>query len=313
MAVLGLGLAALGRPGYMTLGHAGDFPSTSVEAMRTRAFEVMDAAWAAGVRHFDAARSYGRAEDFLAAWLEARGHRDAFVSSKWGYRYTAGWSPRADVHEVKDHSLAHLEAQWPETRALLGERLGLYQVHSTTLESGVLADDAVLSRLARLRDDGLAIGLSVTGARQGDVVDAALAVSRGGRRVFDWVQATWNVLEPSAGPALARAKALGARVIVKEGLANGRLSPRGDLPGWKALAETRGVSPDALALAVALAQPFVDVVLSGAATVPQLASNLGALATSTAGLDVSDFALEPQRFWAERSRLAWTNQHRPLF
>ena len=29
--------------------------------------------WAAGVRCFDAARSYGRGEEFLAGWLAARG------------------------------------------------------------------------------------------------------------------------------------------------------------------------------------------------------------------------------------------------
>lgn len=299
MAVLGLGLAALGRPGYMTLGHASDFPSTTVDAMRARAFAVLDAAWAAGVRHFDAARSYGRAEEFLAAWLTARGHRDLFVSSKWGYRYTADWQPRAEVHEVKDHSLAHLEQQWPQSRALLGAALSLYQVHSATLESGVLSDRAVLEGLARLRrDEGVKLGLSVTGPRQPDVIDAALALG-----LFDAVQATWNVLEPSAGPALQRAKDRGLLVIIKEGLANGRLSARGDVAPWLELARARGVAPDALALGVVLAQPFADVVLSGAATVDQLASNLRARATP---LDVTAFALDPARFWKERATLTWT-------
>ena len=35
--------------------------------------EVLDAAYGAGVRYFDAARSYGRAEQFLGSWLRARG------------------------------------------------------------------------------------------------------------------------------------------------------------------------------------------------------------------------------------------------
>ena len=170
MAALGLGLAALGRPGYMTLGHAGDLPGTSVEAMAAHAARLLD---------------------------------------------TAYWRADADVHEVKDHSLAHLEAQWPESKALLGPYLRVYQVHSATLESGVLSDGAVLDRLARLRDDeGVEVGLSVTGPRQAEVIDAARVISRGGRRLFAWVQATWNVLEPSAGPALARAHAEGLRVDV---------------------------------------------------------------------------------------------------
>ena len=63
----GLGLAALGRPGYINLGHAADLHADyDVAAMEGRAHAVLDAAHAAGVRYFDAARSYGRAEEFLA-------------------------------------------------------------------------------------------------------------------------------------------------------------------------------------------------------------------------------------------------------
>ena len=62
------------------------------------------------------------------------------VSSKWGYTYTADWAVDATVHEIKDHSAAALARQWPETDALLGPWLRLYQVHSATIESGVLDD-----------------------------------------------------------------------------------------------------------------------------------------------------------------------------
>src|SRR5262249_51543427 len=69
-AQLGLGLAALGRPGYITLGHGEDLGGeTSVAAMERHCHVMLDAAWTAGVRWFDAARSYGRAEQFLASWL----------------------------------------------------------------------------------------------------------------------------------------------------------------------------------------------------------------------------------------------------
>lgn len=289
----------------MTLGHASDFVSTTEDSMEGRTFAVLDAAWAAGVRHFDAARSYGLAERFLARWLAAR-HRtpaELTVSSKWGYRYTANWQTRAEVHEVKDHSLAHLTHQFPESLGLLGGFLRVYQVHSATLESGVLTNDAVLDELARLRDTGLGIGVTVTGPQQSDVIDTALLVSRGGRRLFDWVQATWNVLEPSAGPALARAHRLGVRTIAKEGVANGRLTSRGESNEWKSLAAQRGTTPDALALGVALAQPFLDVVLSGAATVEQLESNVKARPLA---LDTSAFTLPANEYWAQRSRLEWS-------
>ena len=100
---VGLGLAALGRPGYINLGHAadleGDYDLTRMEA---HAHAVLDAAWEAGVRYFDAARSYGRAEAFLASWLAKRQIAPGAVTvgSKWGYAYTAGWKAQAERHEV---------------------------------------------------------------------------------------------------------------------------------------------------------------------------------------------------------------------
>ena len=79
---IGLGLAALGRPAYITSGREEDLPDRSVTGMRTRTFSMLDAAYAAGVRYVDAARSYGRAEEFLAGWLAGRGHADVIVGSK---------------------------------------------------------------------------------------------------------------------------------------------------------------------------------------------------------------------------------------
>jgi aryl-alcohol dehydrogenase-like predicted oxidoreductase len=67
-------------------------------------------------------------------------------------------------------------------------------------------------------------------------------------------------------------------VIVKEPLANGRLTARGDVTELADAASNAGSTPDALALAVVLAQPWADVVLSGAASVKEVESNLSALA-----------------------------------
>src|SRR5262249_5490930 len=108
---IGLGLAALGRPGYINLGHGADLHSEyEVASMQSRAAAVLDAAGDQGVRYFDAARSYGQAETFLAHWLASRrvAPRTATVGSKWGYVYTAGWQVQAEKHEVKDHSLENL-------------------------------------------------------------------------------------------------------------------------------------------------------------------------------------------------------------
>ena len=202
-ARIGLGLAALGRPGYMNLGHGSDLgDDRSVAALRRRAHDVLDAAYAGGVRYFDAARSYGLAEEFLSSWLSSQTITpgEVAVGSKWGYEYTAGWQVDADPPEVKDLSVEHFRRQLGETMELLGDHLGLYQIHSATLDSGVLSDDALLGELASLRASGVAVWLTVTGEGQAQTIDAVLEV--GG---FDSVQATWNLIERSAEDALARA------------------------------------------------------------------------------------------------------------
>jgi aryl-alcohol dehydrogenase-like predicted oxidoreductase len=284
---LGLGLAALGRPGYINLGHAADLHDDyNIQAMEAQAHTVLDAARQAGVCYFDAARSYGRAEAFLASWFRSRNVSpgEVTVSSKWGYTYTAGWRVAADRHEVKDHSLATLRRQLGESRELLGEYLGLYQIHSATRESGVLEDRAVLEALARLRATGVKIGLTLSGPIQAETLRRALEVTVEGQQLFDCVQATWNLLEPSAGPALTMAHQAGLSVVVKEALANGRLTTRNDDPAFaekrrllEEVATRLGTTLDALALAAVLTQPWADAVLSGAMTREQLRSNLAAL------------------------------------
>jgi aryl-alcohol dehydrogenase-like predicted oxidoreductase len=300
---IGLGLAALGRPGYINLGHASDLDGrTDVASMERGAHAVLDAAYAGGVRYFDAARSYGKAEAFLGSWLSSRGfgRDDVTVGSKWGYTYTADWRVDAEVNEVKDLTASTFRRQLAETRELLGDHLRLYQIHSATLESGVLEDRDVLDELAGLRSSGVFIGLSTSGPEQGATIERAISV--GG---FDSVQSTWNVLERSAGPALATAHAAGMGVIIKEALANGRLTDRGDVPALIAAAREAGVTPDALALGFVLAQPWVDVVLSGATTVPELESNLGALAVDVDSAAFDGLVEDPDAYWKHRAELPW--------
>jgi aryl-alcohol dehydrogenase-like predicted oxidoreductase len=304
---LGLGLAALGRPGYINLGHGSDLAGrTRVTSLERLTHSVLDAAYERGVRYFDAARSYGLAEAFLAAWLERRGlgPGEVSVGSKWGYTYVADWQVGATVNEVKDLSAGALRRQLGESQELLGTNLRLYQIHSATQESGVLEDRAVLDELAQLRASGVSIGLTVTGPGQGQTIDRAVEV--GG---FDTVQATWNLLEQSAGRALRAAHDAGMGVIVKEPLANGRLTSRGDMTQLFDAASQAGSSPDALALAVVLAQPWADVVLSGAASVKEVESNLTALTVQPDSQQVGKLleALHQDSFsyWQTRAALPW--------
>lgn len=315
---VGLGLAALGRPGYINLGHGEDLArGTDPAGMEARAHEVLDAAWRGGVRYFDAARSYGRAEEFLGSWLTAREIEpgEVTVASKWGYTYTAGWKIDAESHETKEHSLPVLLRQWRETRSFLGGRLGVYYVHSATLESGVLDDRELLSELWNLSRGGTVIGLTLSGPGQSATLRKALRVVFDGRNLFGCVQATWNLLEPSAGDALEEARALGLGVVVKEALANGRLTPRNGDPAFASKlrlleveAARLNTTADALAIAAALARPWADVVLSGAATVAHLRSNLAALEVGwdeEASARLSALAETPDDYWRARGKLAW--------
>ena len=301
---MGLGLAALGRPGYLNLGHDEDLGADrSVEALRRRAHAVLDAAYEGGVRTFDAARSYGRAEEFLGQWLDSRRPKSVTVSSKWGCVYTAGWRVDADPPEVKRHDAETLRRQLAETRERLGEWLALYQIHSATPESGVLEDDEVLAELAALRAGGLAVGVSVSGTTQAATIDQALQLG-----LFDAVQATWNLYERPAEPALVRAHTAGVRVYVKEALANGRLAGRAQTPELEAAAARAGTSPDAVALAAVLARPWADVVLSGAATVGALSSNLRAIEVAwSRDLErrLAPMEEDSGAYWARRAELAW--------
>jgi aryl-alcohol dehydrogenase-like predicted oxidoreductase len=317
---LGLGLAALGRPGYINLGHGAQLPAERTPpALYARTAHVLDAARAAGIRYVDAARSYGRAEEFLARWLVERGvPADALtIGSKWGYRYTADWRVDAPVHEEKELSLARFRTQLAESRALLGAQLALYQIHSATLASGCLADAPLLRALVAGRRDGSyrAVGLTLSGPDSAATLAAARAARVDGEPVFDVVQATFSVLEPSLAAALAEARAAGMGVIVKEALANGRLTDANDRPGdgalvarLRRLAARARCTTDQLALAWVLAHPWVDVALSGAATSAHLASHVTGAKIRlhpTVLHELATLAEPSDRYWATRATLAW--------
>jgi aryl-alcohol dehydrogenase-like predicted oxidoreductase len=262
----------------------------------------------------------------VASWLRKRAIEpgEISVASKWGYTYTAGWSTSATQHEVKDHSLAAFERQLAESVDRLGRHLSLYQIHSVTAESKTLEDDALIDAIARLRERGIRAGLSVSGAGQDVAIRRSLEVRRDGQRVFDSVQATWNLLERGAESALEDANAAGMKVVVKETLANGRLTgsgkgEEGSGKGEEAIlsplvarirevAEARGTTIEILALAAALARPWANVVLTGAATVGQIQANVAALALAyDHELDeqLRSVSIDSGEYWRARTSFSW--------
>jgi aryl-alcohol dehydrogenase-like predicted oxidoreductase len=150
----------------------------------------------------------------------------------------------------------------------------------------------------------VSLALTVTGPEQPETIDRARELG-----AFDAVQATYNLFERSAGAALERAHAAGMRVVVKEALANGRLTARGGYRPLERVAERIGAGSDAVAIAAVLARPWVDIALSGAATVAQLRSNLPAAElewSAELDEDLAELAEPSERYWTARSQLSWT-------
>lgn len=308
---IGLGMAALGRPGYINLQRDTHLSSRTVDGMQSQANVVMDKLFrqcqelnsnndsdtSEGknkklVPWLDCARSYGLSEKFVGEYLRTNNvlPEDVYVSSKWGYTYVADWNVElgeGEPHEVKDHSLENFLKQVEETKENIGPYLNLYQVHSATFDSGILTNTEVHEALHRCRvENGWNLGLSVSGSNQDEIIREALRIdvaSSGDeeeseqplqQRLFDSVQCTYNILEQRPAEALADAHAAGMDIIIKEGLANGRSLRH---PKLIELAQTLDCQPDQLALGAILVQPFQPRVLSGAVTADQLCSNLGAL------------------------------------
>lgn len=314
---IGLGLAALGRPGYINLGHGDDIKSNNDAAtMQLNTLQILDLAYENGIRYFDAARSYGKAELFLSEWIKTRDSNDQLtVGSKWGYTYTADWKVEAEKHEVKEHSVDVLKRQWSESKELLGDRLNIYQIHSATIESGVLDNKNLLYRLWELKEEGIVIGLTLSGANQGETLRKALSIISRGEYLFQAVQVTWNILERSTTDILTDAHQSGIGVIVKEAVANGRLTSRNNEASFfnkkeqlQGIAKKYNVGIDAISIAYILRQPWVSTVLSGAANQEQLKSNLKALKVklNESELNIINSMVEtPKTYWGIRAELEW--------
>jgi len=311
---LGLGTAALGRPQYINVRQ--EVASISnLEVFKKESFSVLEKAYQSGVRYFDTAPGYGLAEQLLIDWLATKNDETIKVATKWGYTYTANFDPKAKVHEVKEHSLEKLKEQWQTSKQLL-PYLKVYQIHSATLETGVLDHADVLNYLAYLKKThNIKIGLSTTGTNQVEVIKKALDVMVNGDYLFDVFQVTYNLLDQSLKSVFKLLQEKNKAIVIKEALANGRVFRNIKYPGYnnmykvlERLAEAYNVGVDAICLKYVAQTIPESMVLSGASNAVQIEQNLKlknvALSHSEIEL-LSSFKVDVVQYWAERKALPW--------
>lgn len=315
MTKIGLGLAAIGRPEYINLRKIAD--SNKSEAnYKKNALDLLDHAYRKGLRDFDTAPSYGKGEAYLIEWYRRHNYPDLNLSTKWGYTYVANWEiGYSGAHEIKEHSLAKLKEQWPESKLLL-PALGIYQIHSATFDSGVLSNNEVLNELFYIKQQtGIKIGLSVSGSEQNRIIKAAAEKMVEGQALFDSFQVTYNILEGSTHQTVKKLMEQGKTIIIKEALANGRLFRQRDYPHYNALydalesmARCHRVGTDAIALRYVMDFLSPTLVLSGASNTAQLDENLKVNQFNLSRKEMhtlSEFSIDAQSYWNERKQLKW--------
>ena len=144
----------------------------------------------------------------------------------------------------------HVRAgSWPSPRALLGDWLRLYQVHSLTPDSPLLTDAPLLAALAELRAGGVEVGVSTSGPRpeRGD---------RAGARAFRRRRQAGHLgagdLEPAGALGRPGARRGPRRPAAGSWSRRGRQRPAGRRRGrrrpLRAVADRYGVGPDAVAM-----------------------------------------------------------------
>lgn len=311
---LGLGTAALGRPQYINV-RTENCDNSNLSEFKKQSFNVLEEAYNLGIRYFDTAPGYGLAEELLLEWLQTKKDNSIEVATKWGYTYTANFDTNATVHEIKEHSLAKLKEQWTFSKQLL-PYLKVYQIHSATLETGVLENTQVLEHLAFLKKEhNLKIGLTTTGTNQVEVIRKALNILVDNESFFDVFQVTYNFLDQSLQEISEELINKNKSIVIKEALANGRVFKNENYPNYNKmyttlenLAKKHNVGVDAISLKYCEQTIPGSIVLSGASNSNQLKENLKINTFSLSNNEIeilNALKISPEAYWKERKQLTW--------
>lgn len=175
--------------------------------------EVLDL----GIDLVDTAPAYGTSEERIGRALAAR--RDDFVlSTKVGETWLDGAGHYDFSAQATDRSLDR------SLQALRTDHLDVVFIHSDGSDMDILRRGETLETLQRRRDAGdlRFIGFS------GKTVEGQLAAIDSG--AFDALMVEYHPLDVTQRPVLAAAEAADLGVLIKKGLASGRLPPAEAIP-----------------------------------------------------------------------------------
>ena len=201
---IGFGAFKIGRNQGIKYGSDYDLPTES------RAGELLDEVLDLGIRYIDTAPAYGTSEARIGQALAGR-HEACLVSAKVGETFCEGESRYDFSAEATRQSV-------DRSRERLGrDVLDLVLVHSDGNDLSIQEQTDVVGTLQQLKAEGTirAIGFS------GKTVEGA-------RRALAWagvLMVEYHVEDPSHGEVMHEARQRGVGVIVKKGLASGRLDP----------------------------------------------------------------------------------------
>jgi aryl-alcohol dehydrogenase-like predicted oxidoreductase len=265
---LGLGLAALGRPGYINLGHhqnIGD--DKSKDNMKNQCHRVLDFAYEKGIRYFDVARVYGESEGFLSSWIRRQNQFAGFVGSKWGYEYLAESSVLKDKAVIQE---------------LQAIKKGGVDIGIST--SGPQQKETITELLDINKTEKLFTFIQCT------------------INIFE--QSCIEILEKASNQGInVIAKEIfanGRLTDLNDSLHQEKLSE------IKKVASTVNMTIEDLALIWVYQLPFVKIVLTGASTIEQLDKNINSLNKIDIKLpSLSNYQLNMTDYWNTRKSLTW--------
>jgi aryl-alcohol dehydrogenase-like predicted oxidoreductase len=181
--------------------------SSGPELTEREAERLLNAVLDAGINFIDTAIDYGRSEERIGRFLAHR-RSEYFLASKCG---CVPGAPQGSDHV---HTAENIRAGVEHSLRLLGtDYLDLVQFHRS-LTPGEFAEHGALQEALRLREEGKVrfVGVSATLPHLVDQIQMG---------DFDAFQIPYSALQREHEGVIARARAAGAGIIIRGGVARG--------------------------------------------------------------------------------------------